>query len=252
MTRRALGWSKKAMDRFNKNFSSQQVNTFAQWVDLASTFLGSKHVFRRIAQAKENEAIFDYLAEIRFALTFASLEFELQFEPCGDKGPDLWVSRNAQSAYVEVRRIRPSQVEPVLPFLDLTDETSEARLVEYGDLGRSVKKIEDELSDKFRQIGESTSIIACWSDRFVVEEIDFELAIRHLLIDSQTGAKRIPAGLLFCIFGWNWLVGGGQELHCGVLKELGEPFVTWVNDLKGARFSLDKFRTSGHTLQQQR
>ena len=238
-------WRQKAIARLGRTFSPRQVREFVRLADIVSLFPNSESVFRRISKAKEDEAVFDYLAEIRFGLTFASLEFELKFEPCGEKGPDLLVSRDGQSAYVEVRRIRTSQVEPTLPFLDLMDESSEATLAEYGDFERSVKKIEDELSDKFRQVGESTSIIACWSDRFSVEEVDFELAIRHLLIDSQTGAKRIPPGLLFCIFGWDWLLGGGQKLHCGVLKQLAEPFARWAGDLKGARFSLENFATSG-------
>jgi len=246
----ASNWKKRAFDRFNKSFSPQQVKVFARLVDIASTFLGSESVLRRISQAKEDQAVFDYLAEIRFGLTFASVEFELQFEPCGEKGSDLLVSRNGQSAYVEVRRIRPSQVEPTLPFLDLTDESSKAMLVKYGDFERSVRKIEDELSDRFSQVGESASIIASWSDRFLVEDVDFELAIRHLLIDSQTGAKRIPVGLLFCIFGWDWFTAGVPGLHCGVLRQLAEPFVSWTRDLEGARLSLQNFPISRSTLQQ--
>jgi hypothetical protein len=149
----ASNWKKRAFDRFNKSFSPQQVKTFTRLVDIASTFLGSESVFRRISQTKEHEAVFNYLAEIRFGLTFTSLEFELQFEPCGEKGPDLLVSRNGQSAYVEVRRIRPSR---------------------------------------------------------------------------------------------------GQELHCGVLKQLAEPFVTWPRDLTGTRFSLENFAISGSALKRHR
>ncbi len=201
-------WRQKAIARLGRTFSPRQVREFVRLADIVSLFPNSESVFRRISKAKEDEAVFDYLAEIRFGLTFASLEFELKFEPCGEKGPDLLVSRDGQSAYVEVRRIRTSQVEPTLPFLDLMDESSKATLAEYGDFERSVKEIEDELY-------------------------------------SQTGAKRIPPGLLFCIFGWDWLLGGGQKLHCGVLKQLAEPFARWVSDLKGARFSLENFATSG-------
>src|SRR5438128_349253 len=245
-------WKEKAINQFNKKSPPQQAKAFLRLIDVASMFAGSESVFRRITRAEEDEAVFDYLAEIRFGLTFAGLEFGLQFEPCGEKGPDLLVSRDGQSAYVEVRRIRSSLLEPSLPFLNLQDESSDVMLVPYGNFEKSVKKIEDELSDKFSQIGDNISIVAFWSDRFSVEEVDFELAIRHLLIDSQAGAKRIPAGLLFCVFGWDCFTGGGQELHCGVLKQLAEPFATWASDLKGARFFLENFPISGSALKQHR
>ncbi len=245
-------WKQKAIARLGKTFPHQQVTEFIRLADIASLFPGSDSVFRRISHAKEDEAVLDYLAEIRFGLTFAGLEFDLRFEPGGEKGPDLLVSRDGQSAHVEVRRIRPSLLEPDLPFLDLRDDSSDAMLVPYGDFEKSVKKLEDELSAKFSQTGTGTSIIACWSDRFSVEEVDFKVAIRHLLIDAQTGAKRIPAGLLFCIFGWNWFTARGQGLRRGVLKDLAEPFASWASDLKGARFSLESFPGSVGAPQQQR
>jgi hypothetical protein len=245
-------WKQKAIARLSKTFSHQQVTEFIQLADITSVFPGSDSVFRRISRAKENEAVFDYLAEIRFGLTFAGLEFDLRFEPCGEKGSDLLVSRDGQSAHVEVRRIRASLDEPEPPSLDLGDDSIDAMLAPYGDFEKSVKKLEDELSAKFSQIGTGTSIIACWSDRLSVEEDDFEVVIRHLLIDAQTGAKRIPAGLLFCMFGWNWFTARGQGLRCGVLKDLAEPFVSWASDLKGARFSFESFPSSVGALQKQR
>jgi hypothetical protein len=74
-----------------------------------------------------------------------------------------------------------------------------------------------------------------WSDRLAIEEVNFEVAIRHLRIDFANGIRQIPAGLLFCIFGWDWFTGG-QQFHCGALIELEEPFAAWTNELESASF----------------
>jgi hypothetical protein len=205
-------------------------------IDAAGPLCSSESVFRRIAQAKECQAVLDYLAEIKFALIFAGLRFEVRLEPCGRDGPDLLVSRDGRSSYVEVRRCRPPDDETDLPCLpEVSEEFGDGLLVPYGDLEKGAKWIEDELSAKFRQISEGTGIIALWSDRLAIEEVEFEVAIRHLRIDFANGIKQIPAGLLFCIFGWDWFTGS-QRFHCGILRELEEPFAIWASDLKSARF----------------
>jgi hypothetical protein len=48
----------------------------------------------------------DYVAEIRFGLMLAHLRFKTAFEPFGERGPDLSISRDGQRAYLEVRRFR--------------------------------------------------------------------------------------------------------------------------------------------------
>jgi hypothetical protein len=42
---------------------------------------GSKHLFRRIALTPDKEQLEDYFAEIRFALIFAGLGFQVEIEP---------------------------------------------------------------------------------------------------------------------------------------------------------------------------
>ena len=108
-------------------------------------------------------------------------------------------------------------------------------MVPFGDLEKGAKWIEDELSGKFGQISEGTGIIAFWSDRLAIEEVNFQVAIRHLRIDFTNGIRQIPAGLLFSILGWDWFTGD-QQFHCGALKQLVDPFATWASDIEGARF----------------
>jgi hypothetical protein len=228
-------WKKKAIGKIGTIFEPHRIQGLARDIERTAPLAGSESVFRHIAEATEREAILDHLAAIRFAVTFAELKFEATFEPCGGKGPDLLVLRDDQSSYVEVRRFRPSRRQTDLPCLLTVSEAAEdEELVRYGNFEMDVKKIEDELSNKFRQVEVGTSIVAFWSDRF--EDIDFELAIEHLRTDSANGIKRVPSGLLFCIFASDWSSSGGLQLRCGALKPLAEPFATWAKELESARF----------------
>jgi hypothetical protein len=89
-----------------------------------------------------------------------------------------------------------------------------------------------------RAVQGSNTIIATWSDRDPVEELDFREAmgnIRQSPTDPDDG-RQIPDGLLFCIFGSFWIsCGTGQQLYCEPLHELPEPFRTWVAELELAR-----------------
>jgi hypothetical protein len=51
------------------------------------------------APATPSEVLSDYIAEIRFGLIFAGLRYEFEFEPLGEKGPDLLVSRRRRHAH---------------------------------------------------------------------------------------------------------------------------------------------------------
>ena len=66
----------------------------------------SNRVFARIAAASDKEQLEDYLAEVRYALIFCGLGFEVTIEPGGNKGPDLSISRDGHSAVVEIMRFR--------------------------------------------------------------------------------------------------------------------------------------------------
>ncbi len=72
-------WKQKAIARLGKTFPHQQVTEFIRLADIASLFPGSDSVFRRISHAKEDEAVLDYLAEIRFGfLRGAGIRLEVR------------------------------------------------------------------------------------------------------------------------------------------------------------------------------
>ncbi len=143
-------------------------------INAVALYQGSEAVFRRIAQATTAAAILDYFAEIRFGLIFKELRFEMEFEPQGRRGADVAVSRDGQSAYVEIKRFRPA-LEDDSPNAGIGHE-----LVPYGNLKKSVNRIEDELAGKFMQVQDGSGIVAFWSDHATIEDVDFELAIRNM------------------------------------------------------------------------
>jgi hypothetical protein len=227
-----MHWQERAVKNIQEVLGRVQGDRLFQLIKAAAALKGSESTFERIARAAKAEdmaGVLDYFAEIRWGLTFAGLKFDAEFEPCGKEGPDLLVSRDGQPAYVEVKRLRPS-VEDNGPPTGI-----EGELMPYGNLQRSVRKIEDELVGKFRQVEGGSGIVAFWSDHTTIEDIDFELAIRNMRSDNETGVRRVPDGVLFSIFGSDWMSAAGQQLYCEALRPLSEPFSTWVHELKQAR-----------------
>ncbi|HXM64509.1 MAG TPA: hypothetical protein VN950_26850 [Terriglobales bacterium] len=231
-----MTWQEKAIRQIRETLEPAQANALVDYIKAASSLRGSESVFRRVAQAaraKDVGAILDYFAEIRFGLTFAELQFDTAFEPLGEKGPDLSVSRNCQSACIEVKRLRPRAKGDQL----VSRSGDENELVQYGNPEMAVKKIEDELLAKFRQVKVGIGIVAFWSDSITFEDIEFELAIRHIQGDAEKGIHRVPDGLLFSIYASGWTSTAGQQLYCAALKQVLEPFSIWMEELKKAGVS---------------
>jgi len=67
---------------------------------------GASGLLRRVASATDKEQLADDLAEVRYALVFAGLQFGVRIEPLGRQGPALKVSRDNLDACVEVMRFR--------------------------------------------------------------------------------------------------------------------------------------------------
>ena len=221
-----MSWLDRAIKNIPQVLEREAVAKLVLLMNAAAPLKGSSAVFRRMAQATSAETILDYLAEIRFGLTFRGLRFEVEFEPRGRRGPDFAVFRDRHSTYVEVKRFRPS-VEHDGPIAGIGDE-----LMPYGNLQKSAKRIEDELARKFRQVEVGSGIVAFWSDHATIEDIDFELAIRNMRSDHEAGVRRVPDGILFCIFASDWMSAAGQQLYCEALKPLSEPFSRWVRELQ--------------------
>ncbi len=201
---------------------------------------GSQSLFRRITRAKNVGELLDCTTEIRYALIFLDMQFKVKFIlPGTQKRPDLLVSRDGESAYVEVRRIRPPHPQCVPPVMN-QHASVEHVLQQYGG-DQDVRKIEQELRGKFRQVlavKESNTIIATWSDRDFVEEVDFQQAVRNIRRSPTDPAdgRAIPRGLLFCMFGWFWMESSaGQQVYGEPLRNLSEPFLTWLAELEQAR-----------------
>jgi len=199
---------------------------------------GSKSVFRRIEKANSVDDVFDCTMEIRYARIFDSRGFQVKFVPPGATAtPDLFVSSGVDSAYVEIKRIRPDGRS-----LPASTHTLGFLPEQYGG-EEDTRKVEQTLREAFRQVlavPGSNSIIATWSDRGFVEEIDFEQAVRYILKSpaDRNDGRPIPGGLLFCMFGQFWEgfgQAGGQQIYCEPLRILREPFLTWVAELQQAR-----------------
>jgi len=203
----------------------------------AAKIEGAYSVFKRIIAANNVGDLLDCTAEIRYALVFDGLRFGVKFVPPGAEArPDLLVARDGEMAYVEVRRIR--QPDPAcIPLAIRPRESGDELLLPYGG-EENVRKIEQELRAKFRQIlavSGSRTMIATWCDRDFIEDVDFEEAMRNIRrspTDPSDG-RLIPDGLLFCLFGRFWIdCATGRQLYCEPLRDLTEPFISWRVDLE--------------------
>ena len=213
-------WQEKAISRIRQIFPAQ-TGVLIDHIRAAARLGRSESICRRIAQANNTEQILDYFAEVRFGLLFAHLRFEAVFEPLGVKGPDLSISRDGQSAYVEVKRFRPG---------DRVEEIGDG-LTRYGNPAKDIKKVLDGMIDKFKQLDCGNGVVALCSDHDDLEELEFEFAMKDIALDSGTGIRELPDTLLFCVYAPAWR-RVGQRIYAEPFKKLSEPFLTWVDDLR--------------------
>jgi len=207
----------------------EQSATFAErWFVRAQDITKVNRAFRRIKSAKDKEQLLDYLAEIRYALFFIGLGFEVEFEPAGNRGADLGIMRDGEKAIVEIMRFR--KINSGLPLLNLEDEN--LILPEYGNIPRDIRKAFDKLLAKFRQIENQKGIIAIWNDDEELEEIETEAAVYDIRNDVKKGLLAIPSGLLFALYGSKWI--GNQQLYCYPFQDFEQPFETWKAEIEKA------------------
>jgi len=188
--------------------------------------------FKRIANAPDREQLFDYLAEIRYALVFSSIGFQVQLEPLGEEGPDLGISRDGHSAVVEVKRFR--QVDPGPPKISLSDkETLDDKflLEPYGDPERDIKKIISRIAEKFKQVGNRESIIAVWNDD--EKDIESEAALGELRNDADKQRLSLPTGLLLVLYGSDWQ-RPRQQFYCFPLRVLEKSYINWIQEIESS------------------
>ena len=213
-------WQEKAINHIRQMFPAQ-TGVLVDHIRAAARLGRSESICRRIAQTKSTEQILDYFAEVRFGSLFAHLRFEAVFEPLGVKGPDLSISRDGQSAYVEVKRFRPG---------DRVEEIGDG-LTRYGNPAKDIKKVLDGMIDKFKQLDCGNGVVALCSDHDDLEELEFEFAMKDIALDSGTGIRELPDTLLFCVYAPAWR-RVGQRIYVEPFKKLSEPYLIWVDDLR--------------------
>jgi len=219
----------KAIENIKLLLGDKSAILALRWFEWADKINRSNRVFQRIASAKDKEQIADSLAEIRYALIFAGLGFDVEFEPAGNQGPDLGINRDDKEVVVEIMHFR--KINSKLPLLNLDDEN--LVLPEYGNIPRDVRKAFDKILSKFRQIENQKGIIAIWNDDEELEEIETLTAVEDVRTDVKNGLMTIPNGLLFALYGSIWQLGN-KQLYCFPFQSLEQPFEIWKTELEQA------------------
>lgn len=218
----------KAIENIRSLLGEQSAILAQRWFERAQEIAKANRVFQHIASTKDKEQLLDYLAEIRYALLFIGFGFEVEFEPAGNRGPDLGIMRDNEKAVVEIMHFR--KINFGLPLLNLEDEN--LTLPEYGNIPRDIRKTFGKFLAKFRQIENRKGIIAIWNDDEELEEIETEAAVYDIRNDINKGLLAIPNGLLFALYGSKWI--GNQQLYCFPFQDLEQPFETWKIEIEKA------------------
>lgn len=219
----------KAIENIRLLLGEKSATLAQSWFDGVHTINRSSRVFQRIASARDKEQIADYLAEIRYALVFAGIGFDVEFEPLGNRGPDLGIKRDGEDAVVEIKRFR--KINSGLPLLNLDDEN--LTLSEYGNIPRDIRKAFDKILSKFRQVENQKGIIAIWNDDEELEEIETAIALNSIRTDVKQRLLTMPDGLLFVLYGSKWQLDN-KQLYCFPFQNLKQPFETWTMELEQA------------------
>jgi hypothetical protein len=223
---------KTALERASKLISPGEILPLQEQFERIQQMPGANGLFRRVASATDREQLVDYLAEVRYALIFAGLHFEVHIEPLGRRGPDLKVSRDNQEAFVEVMRFRKVSSGP--PPLDPADENLVLQV--YGNPLRDIQKAFEKLVAKFRQVQDAQAIIAIWNDDGDLEELEVQAAVMSLWEDASHGLLLLPSSLLFVLYGSPWIrAGDHKQLHCFPLHLTDRSRqLTWKHELEGS------------------
>ena len=220
-------WMDKAIRRLVYLTDAATGTSFTSRFRAVARIGGSELKFKRLARASTIDELSDLNAELTFALLFIGLGFDVNFEPTGEKGPDLSIQRDSQLAYVEVKRIRPRagvtraamSGEPLV-------------FQQYGQPEKDTDKVRSELYKKFRQVAGHNGILAIWSDDDDLENLEHEFAVNDMRRDSESGVQHVPENVLFSVFAGNWQsCRTGQQVYCRPFRPLRDPFLLWAEDL---------------------
>jgi hypothetical protein len=186
----------------------------------------------RIGRVYSKEDLNDYLAEIRYALLFLSLQYKVIMEPCGDKGPDLKIIKDEFSALIEVTRFRPSKICQET-YNMLGKQPEELKVNEYASVNECIQRIYTKVIGKFEQIDGYRSIIAIWNDSEEIDYADVKPAIKDMM-SVNDGSIDIPANLELIIF--SSFESSDKQVYSYRLKlESDEKLLALLSDLEGFR-----------------
>jgi hypothetical protein len=221
-----------ALERASQLISPGEILLLQKQFKRIQQMPGASGLFRRVASATDREQLADYLAEVRYALIFAGLQFEVQIEPLGRQGPDLKVSRDDHEAFVEVMRFRKVSSGP--PPLDLSDENLVLQV--YGNPLRDIQKTFEKLVAKFRQVQDAQAIIVIWNDDGDLEELEVQAAVMSLREDASRGILLLPSSIIFVLHGSPWIQAGNhKQLHCFTLHIADQSCqLAWKHELAGS------------------
>ena len=215
----------KTVTQFLNEYATRIYARYFEWVQKMP---GANRLFKRIASASDKEQLEDYFAEVRYALVFAGLGFQVEIEPSGRKGPDLGISRDNHQAIVEIMRFR--KMYPGPPVLDLSGPIT--ILPEYGNPPRDIRKAFEKILNKFSQVGGEESVIAIWNDDEDMEEVEVETAVIQLRNDGLHQIFSLPEGLQFVLYGSNAVYPGGRQLFCFPLRyQYQSHQISWQQEL---------------------
>jgi hypothetical protein len=186
---------------------------------------GASRLLTRLASASDKEQFQDYLAELRYALIFAGLQFQVEIEPLGSKGPDLQISRDGHQSVVEVTRFR--EIYPGPPLVD--PDSHDFLLVKYGNVERDTRKFLEKIIGKFTQVKDQDAIIALWNDEEELEGQEATEAMPGLF----NGVVSIPQGISFVLYAGGWeTIRDRQEFRCFPLTSNQKPHhKAWQREL---------------------
>jgi hypothetical protein len=221
-----------ALEKASQLISPGEILPLQKQFERIQQMPGANGLFRWVAAATDREQLADYLTEVRYALIFAGLHFDVQIEPLGRRGPDLKVSRDNHEAFVEVTRFRKVSSGP--PPLDLSDENLVLQV--YGNPLRDIQKTFDKLVAKFRQVQDAQAIIAIWNDDGDLEELEVQAAVVNLWEDASSGILQLPSSILFVLYGSPWIrAGNRKQLHCFPLYITNQSHqLAWKRELEGS------------------
>lgn len=121
---------------------------------------GASKKFDAIAREQDTEQLLDTLTEIKFAVIFNQLGFNVNIEPSITVNgislhPDLEIMKDGHSSIVEVKRFRaPGSHSPGQRMENLPEEAPAGYVFPaFGDPKKDLQKIFNEIEKKFRQAG---------------------------------------------------------------------------------------------------